>query len=172
MTSTEQSGEPSAEELQAYLTRLREADAREIVIQAYTLLGTGAEVKLGRRDARILIDAMAGLAQAVGPALGDEVATGMQGGVRQLQLAQVEAERQAAGQAGTAPAGAAAGQAAGQVPPAQTAAAPGAAAPGAAAPGQAGPTPGPGQQPGGDGEDQRMTDRLWIPGRGPRPARR
>jgi hypothetical protein len=146
MTSTEQPGELSEEELRAYLDQLREAPAADILVQAYTMIGTGAEVKLGRPDARLLIDAMAGLVSAVGARLG-ELGTRMQGGVAQLQSAQVEAERQVAQQAQ-------AQQPAAPEAPAQPPAAPG---------GQGG--------SGGQG-NQNLTDRLWIPGRGQGPGRR
>lgn len=138
MMSTDQSGELSEEELRAYLDQLREAQVGEILVQAYTMLGTGAEVKLGRPDARVLIDAMAGLVSAVGARLG-ELGTRMQGGVAQLQSAQVEAERQLAQQAESA---------APQPAPAQP-------APAQAPPEQPAPPAGGGQS---------MTDRLWIPG--------
>jgi hypothetical protein len=144
VTSTEQP-ELSQEELQAYLEQLREADAADIVVQAYTMLGTGAEVKLGRPDARVLIDAMAGIVQAAGARLG-ELGQRMQAGVAQLQMAQVEAEgRTAAAQ----PAGE---QRAGAQPEPQAQQ----------------PSPGPTEQPSGPS----MTDRLWIPGRGQDPRRR
>lgn len=145
MTSTEAPGEPSQEELHAYLEQLRSAPAEEIVVQAYSLLGTGAEVKLGRADARLLIDAMAGLVQAAGPRLG-ELAPRMRSGLAQLQMAQVEAERQAPDGPAAAP------------PPAQTDQPPEPAPP---EPAGAGPK---------DVAGQRMTDRLWIPGRDPGPA--
>lgn len=147
MTSTEPPGEPSQEELQAYLEQLRAAPAEEIVIQAYSLLGTGAEVKLGRADARVLIDAMAGLVQGAGPRLGD-LGPRMTSGLAQLQMAQVEAERQAQG-AEAAPAPAASEPSSPSAGPART------------------------ETPGGastDTEGQKMTDRLWIPGRDPGPA--
>jgi hypothetical protein len=143
VTSTQQPGELSEEELRVYLDQLREAEVGEIVVQAYTMLGTGAEVKLGRPDARLLIDAMAGIVSAIGQRLG-ELGTRMQGGVAQLQMAQVEAERRAAGQQ-TAEQG---GQNA-QDQPAQAAQQP---------------------QQGGNAQE-RMTDRLWIPGRDPGPRR-
>jgi hypothetical protein len=148
VTSTEQP-ELSQEELQAYLEQLREADAADIVVQAYTMLGTGAEVKLGRPDARVLIDAMAGLAQATGARLG-ELGQRMQAGVAQLQMAQVEAERRAAaappvpGQPGAAQA-----EQTPQAPPA-----------------------GPASAATGQPAEPSVTDRLWIPGRGPDPRRR
>lgn len=142
MTSTQQPGELSEEELRAYLDQLREADATEILVQAYTMLGTGAEVKLGRADARVLIDAMGGLVSSVGQRLG-ELGTRMQSGVAQLQMAQVEAERQASQQASPPQADQTARPQQAEQPPQQNA----------------------------GGQQQRMTDRLWIPGRDPQPPR-
>jgi hypothetical protein len=149
VTSTQQPGELSEEELRAYLEQLREADATEILVQAYTMLGTGAEVKLGRADARVLIDAMGGLVSAVGQRLG-ELGTRMQSGVAQLQMAQVEAERQASQQASPPQ-----GDQPGRRPP------------------QADQSPQQAEQPAQQnaGGQQRMTDRLWIPGRDPNPPR-
>lgn len=145
----EQAAQPTEEEMKAYLEQLRDADPAEIVAQAYTMLGTGAEVKLGRSDARVLIDAMGALAEIVQGRLEESLVTRMRNGVVQLQTAQVQAERQAAGE------------------PAQEDDASGAA--------QAGPAPGdaehgepraPGpEQPKPDAGGQgSMTDRLWIPG--------
>lgn len=153
MTETMMGGQPSPEELRAYLEQLRDADAAGLVAEAYNLLAAGAQVKLGRSDARTLIDAMAALTQVTSSALPQELAQQMTQGVQQLQLAQVEAERQAAAesqQQATAAPEAAAGQ------PTDTPRAPGASAKPQAA------------QP-----EQRMTDRLWIPGRdaGPPPPR-
>lgn len=141
--------QPTEEELQAYLEQLRAADPAEIVAQAYTMLGTGAEVKLGRSDARVLIDAMAALSDATASALDKDLVERMRNGVVQLQTAQVQAERQAA---------------------------PGAAAGGSPRPGAADASP---REPAGaprqeqrtaEGEagGQSLTDRLWIPGREPR----
>lgn len=142
-----QGGEPSQEEMQAYLESVRNADPAEIVAQAFTVLGTGAEVKLGRSDARVLIDAMGALAQATEGRVPAQLTEGMKNGLTQLQMAQVEAERQqpaqqgaGAGQREQAPAGAAGDQA--QKGPQQQ--------------------PQPSQE---QGAEQRMTDRLWIPGR-------
>ena len=153
MTSADQPGAPSQEELRAYVEQLRRAEPSEIVLQAYTMLGTGAEAKIGRPDARVLIDALTGMVQAVGDRLGPQMTAGMRNGLNQLHLMQVEAEREAA-----AP-----------PPPADQ--------PGAQTQSQAQPPPEQPSQPrqrpqqGGSGPDQRMTDRLWIPGRDPKPAR-
>lgn len=144
---SDQPEQPSPEELRAYLEQLREAEAGEILAQAYTMLGTGAEVKLGRPDARVLIDAMAGMVAGMGERAGD-LAQRMQAGVAQLQMAQVEAERQGGGDSTGS------GPAAGDGPPADGAGQP---RPAATPP----PTP-PRPSP---------TDKLWIPGRDPGPPR-
>lgn len=151
--SPSQGDQPTQEELQAYLEQLREAEPAELVAQAYTMLGTGAEVKLGRPDARVLIDAMAALTEAVSGSVAEDLATRMRNGVVQLQTAQVQAERQAASQGDAPPA-------AQQQPPATP--------PGAGPPGAPEPAAQPPGQPPGQPQGQKPTDRLWIPGREPR----
>ncbi len=123
----------SEEELRQYVAQLREAPVAELVAQAYTMLGTWAEAKLGRRDARTLIDGLNGLVQAAAGDLPEDFTKQMQGGISQLQLAQVQAEQQLARQQPT-----------GQK---QT------------------------SQPPSSEPEKRLTDRLWIPGRDPRPPR-
>ncbi len=143
-----QPAQPSPEELRAYLEQLRGADAAGLLAEAYNLLAAGAQVKLGRPDARTLIDAMAALVDATAGALPADLAEQMRAGVGQLQLAQVQAERDTAAAAEPATAGAsdqsAAGAPAGAPPPPRPAAA----------------------------GERRMTDRLWIPGRDPGPPPR
>lgn len=159
MTDPTQAGQPSEEELRAYLEQLRGADPAEVLVQAYRMLGTGAEVKLGRADARLLIDAMNGMVSAVDGRVQADLVQQMRDGITQLQLAQVEAEKEAGGQTASEGEAAAAG-ATGQSPGA-----------GGAGPGQGaqarpgGQSQRPAQAPGGS---QRMTDRLWIPGRDPK----
>jgi len=140
----------SESELRAYLEQLRSAEVGEVVVQAYALLGTAAEAKLGLPDARLLIDAMGAVAQAIGDRLEGDLGEQLRAGVGQLQVAQVETERQLAA-ARREEGGPASRTAEGQTAQAQ---------PASAAP--AGPPAGaPRQQP-----QQPMTDRLWIPGRG------
>jgi hypothetical protein len=158
MTDPTAQGQPSPEELQAYLEQLRAADVTEVIAQAFNMLGTGANVKLGRLDARVVIDALDALANAVDGRIDADVMSQMRAGIAQLKTAQVEAEREEAARgAGEPQAGApqAPGDAQG-APPAGAGQAPGGPSPGS--------RPGGPQQPGGD---QKMTDRLWIPGRGP-----
>ena len=56
--------QPSQEEMRAYLEQLREADAAGLVAEAFNLLATGAQVKLGRPEARVLIDALSAMVEA------------------------------------------------------------------------------------------------------------
>ena len=148
---TQMAGQPSPEEMRVYLEQLRESDPAGLIAEAFNLLATGAQVKLGRPDARALIDGIAGMVQGAAGALPQELADQMNSGVAQLQMAQVQAERDAA--AATAPGADAATETA----------APGEAAPPSGAPRTSSP---------GQGADQRMTDRLWVPGRDPRPPTR
>ena len=140
-------GQPTEEEIEAYYAQLREAPLHELLIQAIGMLAGGAEAKLGRPDARVLIDAMGALVQIGGGQLG-EAEGQLQSAVAQLQMAQVQVEKQATGagetgQAAEAPEG---------PPPAAPPPGPQAAAPpSAAAPRTA--------------EDPKQTDKLWIPGR-------
>ncbi|MGH8885490.1 MAG: hypothetical protein ACRDYX_10040 [Egibacteraceae bacterium] len=142
--------ELSEEELRAYFAQLREAPVADMLGQAYTMLGAWAEAKLGRPDARPLIDALNALVQGAGAGLPDDLARRMRDGIAQLQMAQVQAEEQLANERKA--------QAVDQQ----------------AAPNPASRSPGT-QQPPSSGADegaQRLTDRLWIPGRDPGPPPR
>jgi hypothetical protein len=95
-------GGPSEEELRAYLESLRAAHPVEVVVQSFGILATASEVKLGRPDARVLIDGMAALLEATAERLPSEIVTKMRETVTQLQMAQVQAERDVASQQGQA----------------------------------------------------------------------
>jgi hypothetical protein len=157
-------GMPSEAELEQMLVRMREAPVEQVLVEVVNVLLQAAQVKLGRPDARVLIDAVAAVAEVasgrIDPALVGQVGQA----VAQLRLAQVEAEGGAEGGAqtgdgGARPAGAAGG-------------APGGAAGRAAEPaGHAGPAPQPPRAapsagaaaPPDAGAAQRS--RLWVPGR-------
>lgn len=132
---------PSEEEVQQYLEQLRSAEASEIIAQAFNMLATGAQVKMGRPDARVLIDALAGVVDNVGQQLPEEVGKQMRESVGQLQTAQVQAEQESSGEAGGE--GEAGQQTAG-----------------------AGSQQASGQSGQHTESGQRMTDRLWVPGKG------
>ena len=117
-------GGPTEEELRAYLESLRAAQPVEVVVQAFGILATASEVKLGRPDARVLIDGMAALHEATAEAIPPDIGDKMRETVVQLQMAQVQAEREVAaqGQGGEGGGGAGGGGAGGgqaQTPPQQ-----------------------------------------------------
>src|SRR5688500_7277133 len=88
-----QPAQPSQEEMRVYLEQLREADAAGLVAEAFNLLATGAQVKLGRSDARVLIDSLAAMVEVSAAAMPEQITEQMKQGIAQLQMAQVEAER-------------------------------------------------------------------------------
>jgi hypothetical protein len=137
---------PSEAELQAMLVQMRDAPVEQVLVEVVNALLQAVQVKLGRPDARLILDAVAAVATVadgrVDPALLGQV----QQAVTQLRLAQVDAEGAATGTT-AAPANGPAGVAA---QPARTAPAPRA--------GQATQTPQAAPDGGG-------ASRLWVPGR-------
>lgn len=89
--------QPSEEEIMAMIAQLREAPVRDIILQGLGLMVSGAEAKLGRPDARPIIDVIAAVVDAAGDHLGD-VKDQIQAMVTQLKTAQVQMETQAAQQ--------------------------------------------------------------------------
>jgi len=141
MAPGEMQGGPSEAELQRMLGEMREAPAEQVLVEVVNVLLQAAQVKLGRPDARVLIDAVAALAEAVTGRADEALLGQVTSAVTQLRLAQVEAEGSSghSGSAGDGGAGA----------PAEAAASP--AAPASASP----PPPAPPSQ----------ASRLWVPGR-------
>ncbi|MDP9023115.1 MAG: hypothetical protein M3N57_10590 [Actinomycetota bacterium] len=87
-----QTQQPTEEEVAAYLAELRRTDVTGVVAQSFSVLASGAEVKLGRRDARLLVDAAAALADAVRSHVDERLVTQMDQALAQLRTAQVDAE--------------------------------------------------------------------------------
>jgi hypothetical protein len=147
-------GQPSEEELRAALGQLRAAPVDQIVAEVASALLNAAQVKLGRRDGRLLIDTTASLTDQVRPHVPAELVEQLDEVLNQLRLAQVEAEREVA----------AASSQGHEEPndlgsqPARTSERPGADGDGTPSPGGPGSTP----PPGGPGS---KTSRLWVPGR-------
>ncbi len=139
--------EPSEEEIRAYLGQLREAPVEQVVAELVSGLLNAAQVKLGRRDARVLLDAMAALGESVRGTLSQELTGQIDQALQQLRLAQVEAEQQVA-------AAAAQGHAEQGDLPQESPAAGGEGAAGAPA------TPPQAPAPPSD-----AASRLWVPGR-------
>ncbi len=143
--------QPTQEEIEAYYAQMREAPIGEILMQCIGLLAGAAEAKLGRRDARTAIDAMAAMVQLGEGHLG-EVAEQLQEAVAQLQVAQVQVEKQMQAEgAGTGEA--APGDTAGDPQPEPAAQTPPSQSPLSQSP--------PSQTP----PAEPQTSKLWTPGR-------
>jgi hypothetical protein len=81
----------------------RSTPAEQIIAEVLSTLLTAAEVKLGRRDARLFIDLCAAVTDQAGPYLSGELGKQVGNVLGQLRLGQVSAERQRAGDAESEP---------------------------------------------------------------------
>jgi hypothetical protein len=121
-------GVPSEAELQHMLAQMREAPAEQVLVEVINVLLQAVQVKLGRPDARLLLDAVAAVTDTVRGRADAQLIDQVVQAVTRLRLAQVEAEAEApaptagpsGGPAPTAPPGPppASSQGAAQNPPA------------------------------------------------------
>ncbi len=88
----------SEEEAREYVEKLREAPAEQIVTEMISVLLNAAQVKLGRRDARLLIDLSSLVIDHVRQHVSADLATQVDQALGQLRLSQVQAESEAARQ--------------------------------------------------------------------------
>jgi hypothetical protein len=91
-----QQREPTEEEVRAYLGQLRAAPVDQVVAEVASALLNAAQVKLGRKDGRLLLDLVADVADRTRPHLPEELTSQVDEALTQLRLAQVEAEREVA----------------------------------------------------------------------------
>lgn len=134
---------PSEEEVRQYLAQMRGAPVDQVVAEVVQGLLNAVQVKLGRNDARLLIDLASTVNDTARGRVSEQLVDQVDQALSQLRLAQVEAEREAAGheEPNDVPA---AGQA-------------------ASGPEEGGPAP---SQPGQEPQQQpSQTSKLWIPGR-------
>jgi hypothetical protein len=82
------------EQARAFVEQLRATPAEQIISEVLSTLLTAAEVKLGRRDARLFIDLCAAVTDHTGQYLSDELGKQVGNVLGQLRLGQVSAERQ------------------------------------------------------------------------------
>ena len=85
-------GQPSEDEIRDYLKQLRSAPAEQVVADIVFGMVNAAQAKLGRRDARLLIDLTSTLLDQARPHLSAELITQVDQVLGQLRLAQVQAE--------------------------------------------------------------------------------
>lgn len=149
-------GQPSEEELRAALGQMRQGHVGEIVAQVISLLANGAQVKLGRRDARLLIDLTSSVLESSREYLDERFNSEVANVLSQLKMAQVQAEQEVAQHGGeendldSTPHMDAPAQA-GETPSGDTGGTPG------------GETPTSSSQ-GSGAQEQRRSSRLWTPG--------
>lgn len=150
-----QPGQPSEEEMRAYVAQLRGAGVDQILAEILSSLLNAAQVKIGRRDGRFLLDLVAQMTEQSRSALPAELTGQIDDVLSQLRMAQVQAEPevQAAAAQGQVepndlPASAVRAEAAGDDAPAATESAPSS-------------SPAPESGAGGSSAGSR----LWVPGR-------
>lgn len=90
----QQPGQPSEEEVREYVNRMRGAHVEQVVTELIQALLNSAQVKLGRRDARFLIDLAETMAQETEPHLSPQVTEQIEQVLGQLRMGQVEAENE------------------------------------------------------------------------------
>lgn len=88
--------EPSEEEIRAYLGQLRSAPADQVLAEVSSALANAAQVKLGRKDARLLLDVVAAVSETIRGRVADDLPDQLDDVLTKLRLAQVEAEREVA----------------------------------------------------------------------------
>jgi hypothetical protein len=86
----------SEEEVREYVRKLREAPAGQILGDVLLTLLNSAQVKLGRRDARLFIDSSAWMLEKLRGYLPDELAKQAEHALGELRFGQVQAESDAA----------------------------------------------------------------------------
>jgi len=135
---------PSEAELQQMLAQMRESPAEQVLVEVVNVMLQAVQVKLGRPDARLLLDAVAAITECVRGRADAQLVDQVAEAVTQLRMAQVEAE----------------GGATSAVPGPDATPAPGPAPASGPAPGPTRGAAAPSGQAGGPGGS-----RLWVPGR-------
>jgi hypothetical protein len=87
---------PSEQDAQALVERLRAAPAEGILTEVLSTLLSTAQVKLGRRDARLFIDLCAVLVDHAKGFVSDDLRAQVDAALGQLRMDQVAAEREVA----------------------------------------------------------------------------
>ena len=82
----------SEEDARTFVEQLRSAPAEQIIADVFSTLLTAAQVKLGRRDARLFIDLCTAMFEYAGHHVSDELRQQVENVLGQLRLGQVSAE--------------------------------------------------------------------------------
>lgn len=96
-TEPESTGDgPTEEEVREYVDKLRVAPAQQILAEMLYNALNAAQIKLGRRDARLFIDFSALMLERLRDYLPADIVTQVEQAVGQLRMAQVQAEAELA----------------------------------------------------------------------------
>jgi hypothetical protein len=87
---------PTADDASEIVKQLRSAPAEEIVAEAFFMLLNAAQIKLGRRDARLLIDLSTVMLEHAHDYLPDTLVKQVEQSLGQLRIGQVSAENELA----------------------------------------------------------------------------
>lgn len=82
----------SEEEASKFFEQLRSTPAEQVIADVFSTLLTAAEVKLGRRDARLFIDLCTTMCEYAGNHVSDDLRQQVEKVLGQLRLGQVSAE--------------------------------------------------------------------------------
>ena len=88
--------QPSADELRAYFEQLRPVPVENVLAETFSSLLMAAQAKIGRHDARLLIDTAGQAFAHVRTHLSQATAAQFEQALNQLRMAQVQAEQAAA----------------------------------------------------------------------------
>ena len=139
--------------MRQYLAQMRGAPADQVLVEVVQGLLNAAQVKLGRNDARLLLDATAALNDTIRGKVDEQLVQQVDQALSQFRLAQVEAEREVAQAGQPEPNDLGAAPAGGQPAPGGT--------PTAGSGTDAPATP---QQPPAQPQQPSQTSKLWVPG--------
>lgn len=89
--------QPSEAEIRAYLEQLRGAPVDQVLAEVCSALINAAQVKVGRPDARLLLDVVAAVGDAIRDRADADLVAQVDNALTQLRLAQVDAEKELAG---------------------------------------------------------------------------
>lgn len=93
--STQDSQQMSEEQVEEYKARLRSAPAEQVLTEILGTVLHAGEVKLGRRDARLMIDLSSVILDQVREYISDELTSQVERALGQLRYGQVSAEKEA-----------------------------------------------------------------------------
>ncbi|TVR36363.1 MAG: hypothetical protein EA388_03965 [Nitriliruptor sp.] len=143
MSGQQGGDEPTEEEVRAYISQLRGAPVDQVIAEVSSALINAAQVKLGRKDGRLLLDVVGAVTEQLRGQVDDELPRQLDDVLAKLRMAQVEAEKEVAQQVQDEP------NDLGSTP---------------TAPGEASPAQAPGSPSAGASDGGSAASRLWTPG--------